>query len=204
MDAVDLALILAIDGSASVNMEFFGLIAGGTAAALRDPDIAHALISGPRHASLVALLLWSGAAEQDLLLDWTRLAAPGDVATLADAVDNMPRSIPAGLTAIGAALATCETLMARLPAPASRRIVDFAGDGSNNDGPATEPPRDRLVAAGVTINGLCVLHEEPDLLQFYRAAVIGGADAFALTCPNYAAFAAAMRQKLYRESLLIS
>ncbi len=202
--AADLALILAIDGSASVNMEYFGLIAGGTAAALRDPDIAAALISGPNRASEVALVLWSGAAEQDVLLDWTRLTSPADVAALADAVDNMPRSIPAGLTAIGAALTVCENLIARLPTRPTRRIVDLAGDGRNNDGPATEPVRDRLVAAGVTINGLCVLHEEPDLRAFYQTAVIGGPSAFALTCPTYAAFADAMRQKLYRESLLVS
>ena len=33
----DLALVLAVDGSASVTYDEFGLIAGGMAAALRDP-----------------------------------------------------------------------------------------------------------------------------------------------------------------------
>ena len=59
--------------------------------------------------------------------------------------------------------------------------------------------RDRLTAAGVTINGLCVLHEEPDLLQSYTAEVIGGPDAFAMVCQDYDAFADAMRRKLVRE-----
>jgi hypothetical protein len=59
--------------------------------------------------------------------------------------------------------------------------------------------RNRLVAAGVTINGLCVLHEEPDLLDSYQAEVIGGPGAFALQCQDFLGFALAMRQKLQRE-----
>jgi hypothetical protein len=59
--------------------------------------------------------------------------------------------------------------------------------------------RDRLVAAGVTINGLCVLHEEPDLLASYTREVIGGAEAFALQCQDYQGFADAMQQKLQQE-----
>jgi Ca-activated chloride channel family protein len=59
--------------------------------------------------------------------------------------------------------------------------------------------RDRLAAAGVTINGLCVLHEEPDLLHSYTNEVIGGQGAFALQCQDFSQFAEAMRQKLAKE-----
>ena len=62
MDPVDLALILAFDCSASVTFEEFGLMAGGCAAALRDPEVVAGLTGGPRGASLCALLLWSGHA----------------------------------------------------------------------------------------------------------------------------------------------
>ncbi len=61
------------------------------------------------------------------------------------------------------------------------------------------PIRDRLAAAGITINGLCVLHEEADLLQSYTREVIGGPGAFVLQCQDYSGFAQAMRQKLARE-----
>ena len=44
-----------------------------------------------------------------------------------------------------------------------------------------------------------MLHEEPDLLESYEREVIGGPGAFALTCPDYPAFAEAMRRKLLRE-----
>ena len=56
------------------------------------------------------------------------------------------------------------------------------GDGRSNDGIAPGPIRDRMAAAGITINGLCILHEEPDLLTSYTQEVIGGPGAFAVTC----------------------
>ena len=78
-------------------------------------------------------------------------------------------------------------------------MLDVIGDGRSNAGIAPGPVRDRMAAAGITINGLCVLHEEADLLDSYMREVIGGPGAFALPCPDYPAFAAAMRRKLLRE-----
>jgi hypothetical protein len=198
MDAVDLALVLAVDGSASVTYEEFGLIAGGMAAALRDPSVVKGL-TGDGHAALLCLLLWSGTGQQDVITPWCRVATPAELATFADTVDNMPRTIRAGQTAIGEALLAALTLLAHAPAPAKRSVVDVIGDGRSNDGIAPRPIRDRMAAADITINGLCILHEEPDLLSFYTEEVIGGPGAFAVTCHDYPDFAEAMRQKLTRE-----
>ena len=65
-------LVLAVDGSASVTFDEFGLIAGGMAAALRDPGVIAGLTGGPAKASYCCLLLWSGTAAQDVIADWTR------------------------------------------------------------------------------------------------------------------------------------
>jgi len=199
MNPADLALVLALDGSASVTFEEFNLIAGGIAAAFRQPAVTKGLIGGPAGASLVSLLLWSGSGAQAVMIGWTRIGSTADAAGFADAVDNMPRGVRAGATAIGEALLAAIKLLDATPAKVGRKIVDVAGDGRSNDGPAPGPIRDRMAAAGITINGLCVLHEEPDLLQSYMHEVIGGPGAFALPCPDYAAFAAAMRLKLLRE-----
>jgi hypothetical protein len=199
MDKVDTALVLALDGSASVTFEEFNLIAGGIAAAFRDAVVVKGLSGGPAGASLVCLLLWSGSGAQAVMIDWTRIAGAADAAGFADAVDDMPRGVRAGATAIGEALLAAGRLLDAAPARAARQVVDVAGDGRSNDGILPGPVRDRMAAAGITINGLCVLHEEPDLLQSYTAEVIGGPGAFALVCPDYPAFAAAMRLKLLRE-----
>lgn len=199
MNAVDLALVLAVDGSASVTYEEFGLIAGGMAAALREPPIISALIGGPAKSSLLSLLLWSGAGAQEIITNWTLVASEADAHSFADSVDNMPRIVKPGQTAIGEALLASLTLLAHIPDTPSRQVVNVIGDGRSNDGVAPGPIRDRMAAAGITINGLCILHEEPDLLASYTAEVIGGPGAFAEICPDYPAFAAAMRRKLARE-----
>ncbi len=194
--------MLAVDGSASVTFEEFNLLAGGLGAALRDEAVAAALLAGPHGASLCALLLFSGAESQEVLVDWTRVADADGVRALAARVEDVPRIVPAGLTAIGSALEAAGALLDRLPAASTRRVVDVASDGSSNAGPPPAAARDRLVAAGATINGLCVLHEEPDLVQWYEREVIGGPGAFAQPCDGYAGFAEAMRRKLLREALV--
>ena len=199
MNAADLALVLAVDASASVTYDEFGLIAGGMAAALRDPTIIAGLIGGPAKASLCSLLLWSGAGAQEVIASWTQIASPADANAFADTVDNMPRVVRAGQTAIGEALLAALTLLSHLPDLPSRQVVNVIGDGRSNDGIAPGPIRDRMAAAGITINGLCILHEEPDLLTSYTNEVIGGPGAFAEVCPDYPAFAAAMHRKLARE-----
>jgi Ca-activated chloride channel homolog len=189
-------MVLAVDGSASVTYDEFGLIAGGMATALRDDTVVEALAQG----SYLSLLLWSGAGQQAVIEDWTRISARADVLAFADRVDNMPRLIKAGATAIGEALLAALTLLAHLPAVTGRSIVNVIGDGRSNDGIAPGPIRDRMAAADITINGLCILHEEPDLLESYTRDVIGGPGAFAVTCKAYDDFTEAMRQKLVRET----
>jgi hypothetical protein len=199
MAGTDLALILAADCSASVTFDEFNLIAGGMAAALRDPRVVHGLLNGPHGASQAAVLLFSGRDAQDIVVPWQVLRSEKDAAAFADAVDNMPRVLLPGLTAIGNALVAATGLLAASPERATRSVIDVAGDGRANDGVAPAPIRDALVGAGVTINGLCVLHEEPDLVETFQREVIGGPGSFAQTCGTYRDFAEAMRRKLIRE-----
>lgn len=188
-------MVLAIDGSASVTYDEFGLIASGMATALRDPTVAEGLVGK----SILSLLLWSGTGQQDVITDWSPIGTAKALADFADSVDNMPRTIRAGATAIGEALLAALTLLAHVPAVPKRQIVDVVGDGRSNQGIAPGPIRDRMAEAGITINGLCILHEEPDLLESYTREVIGGPGAFAVTCKTYEDFTEAMRQKLTRE-----
>lgn len=195
MDHVELAMVLAVDGSASVTYDEFGLIAGGMAAALRDPTVAAGLTGN----SVLSLLLWSGTGQRDIITGWTSIATAADLTAFADGVENMPRTVKAGTTAIGEALLAALTLLAQVPTVPKRNIVNVIGDGRSNDGIAPGPIRDRMAAADITINGLCILHEEPDLLASYTDEVIGGPGAFAVTCRDYKDFTEAMRQKLTRE-----
>ena len=199
MEPVDLALCLAVDASSSVDHAEFGLMLGGTAAAFRDPAIGAALTAGPRGATAVALLMWSGPGAQAVALAWTRLDSLAAVASFADLIDNSPRLVAAGATALGEGMAAGIALLGNFPGQARRLVLDVSGDGRHNQGRLPGPVRDIGVAAGITINALAVLNEEPDLLDHYTAEVIGGPGSFAMPTPDYVAFAEAMRAKLYRE-----
>src|ERR1700761_5968563 len=148
MDHVEVALVLAVDGSASVTYDEFGLIAGGMAAALRDSTVADGLVGR----SCLSLLLLSGSGAQDVITPWMSIASAADLTAFADSVDNMPRTVKAGATAIGEALLAALTLLSHVPAVPKRNIVNVIGDGRSNDGIAPGPIRDHMVAADITIN----------------------------------------------------
>jgi hypothetical protein len=123
MADVDLALVLAFDGSASVTYDEFGLMTGGCGAALRQPNIVAGMTGGPSGASLCAVLLWSSAGMQATLVDWTLIDSPAAAANFATDVQDLPRLVPAGNTALGDALQACERLLGRLPRPGRSAIA---------------------------------------------------------------------------------
>ncbi len=199
MDPIDLALCLAVDVSASVDYDEFALMLGGLASAFREADVQAACAAGPRGAVGVALLLWSGPGARDVAVGWTRVADAAAALALADAIEAAPRLPAPGATALGDGMAAGLALLATAPGSPTRLALDVSGDGRNNTGRAPGPVRELGVAAGVTLNGLAVLNEEPDLLAYYVAEVIGGPGSFAMTCADYADFADAIRLKLLRE-----
>ena len=199
MDPVDIALCLSMDVSASVDFDEFALMAGGTAAALRDPSVLAAATSGPRRAAALSLVLWSGVGAQDVALPWTRLDGPDSVAAIADAIENTPRLPRPGATALGEGMAAGLALLGAFPGDATRYVMDVSGDGRHNQGRAPGPVRDLAVQAGITINALAILNEEPDLLEHYAAEVIGGPGSFAMSCADYPDFTDAILRKLRRE-----
>lgn len=199
--SVDLALCLAIDVSASVDFDEFGLMVGGYAAAFRDPDLAAALTAGPQGVIAVAALFWSGVATPpDIAVPWMRIDGVAAAGRFAAALDAAPRLPAPGATALGEGMAAGLMLLARWPEPATRLVLDVSGDGMHNQGRAPAPVRDIAIAAGVTINALAVLNEEGAALEaHFRDHVIGGPGSFVMTCADYADFAAAIRLKLLRE-----
>jgi hypothetical protein len=86
-----------------------------------------------------------------------------------------------------------------LPEPAGRRVIDISGDGMANFGLPPAAARDRIAAAGITINGLAILTDEPWLAEYYRTNVIGGPSAFVAVARTFDDFAGAMLRKLTQE-----
>lgn len=196
---VDLALVLAVDASSSVNAYEFDLQINGIADAFRDPEVQGAISGVGDRGMAVALVQWGSQNEQVVAVDWTLVYDPATAAAFAAAVQAAPRYVDGGSTAIGNALRFSTRLLASAPYQGMRQVIDVSGDGRTNQGIATQTGRDEAVAAGVTVNGLAILNEEPGLDLYYRDTVVGGPGAFVLSAVSYEDFGRAMRLKLVRE-----
>ena len=205
-EPVDLALVLAVDVSRSIDAEEAQLQRQGYQTAMTDSAVLAAMTGGPHGAIAVAYVEWAAITYQELVLPWLRLAGRNDAAQWAEALASAPRDSIAW-TSISGALGFSRQVLLDCPFAATRRVIDVSGDGVNNSGPPPEQERDRLAAEGVTINGLPIVNDRPNfgmlpgggLEQYYRQSVIGGDGAFLIVADDFAAFGAAIRRKLVQE-----
>jgi uncharacterized protein DUF1194 len=196
---VDLALVLAVDASGSVNQTRFDLQKHGYAQALRSPKVIDAIAEGADHAIAVAMVQWTGPTLHVQVIDWTRVSNAASAQALADAIDATGRRLFGGGTSLSGAIDTGVAMLAAEPFRATRRVIDISGDGSNNRGRPAEDARDEAVKAGITINGLPISWIEPGLDRYYRNSVIGGPGAFVVSIDSYDNFADAILDKLVTE-----
>lgn len=197
--SVELELVLALDASSSVSRREFDFQAQGLAEAFRHPEVRRAIAALGGGGLAVTVFQWSGPGRQSVAVPWRRIADAAGAQDLAGALAAMPRYVTGGGTAIGPALAFGQDLFAESPFKGARRAIDISGDGRANMGGAPQPVRDRLAAAGVTVNALAILNEERALDRYYAETVIGGPGAFLMTAADYTVFAEAIRRKLARE-----
>ena len=196
---VDLALVLAVDASGSVNQVRFELQKQGYVAAFRHPRVIGAIQSGPTQGIAVIMVQWTGPALQVVAVPWTRITDAASANAFADAIANAPRALFGGGTSISGAIDTGMALLFDSPFRATRRVIDVSGDGSNNRGRSVTQARDEAVRAGVGINGLPILALEPDLDRYYRDNVIGGPGAFVIAAKDFETFGEAILKKLIAE-----
>ncbi len=195
---VDLALVLAVDVSESVDAEEYQLQHEGIARAFESAPLIEAIRNGRNGAVDVLVMEWSDRDKQVVTVDWTRVADAASAKSFAAKVRASHRSSN-GLTAIGDALLAAGAALTRMPDEATRRVIDVSGDGMANIGPPPAQVRDQLVAEGVTINGLAILKHEPWLDGYYDQNVVGGRDGFLMQVDDFPSFIAAMQQKLLNE-----
>ncbi len=199
---VDLQLILAIDSSASIDAREFDLQMAGIAAAFRDGEVVEAIRSGRFGRIAVAAIFW---AEAGYPIDATPWYVVGDAASavvFARTIERWPRRVEGG-TGIGSAIFKGVKMIEASGYVSPRQIIDVSGDGRETTMREFRitPSLARNMAAGrgITVNGLAILDDEPDLDAYYRHEVIGGPGAFVEIADTIDDFARAMRVKLLRE-----
>lgn len=195
---VDLALVLAIDCSFSVDAHEFAVQMRGLAQAFRSEAVKRAIAQGARQRIAVAAVQWSDDRNQKIVVPWTVISGAADADVLAQVFMHTQRQLAEGGTSLSMALAFSSSLFAEAPA-AERMVIDVSTDGRNNSGPPVAPVRDRVVAQGITVNGLTILSEWPTLNSYFEANVAGGPGHFVIPADDYDAYAQAILRKLLRE-----
>lgn len=209
-EPVDMALVLVSDVSRSVDDSEFQMEKAGYAAALNDPRVLAAIRGGAVGAIAIAYVEFAGSYEVNTVLDWRVVRDAASARQFTDALDNAPRSFW-GRTSISAGIDRAMRLLAESGFEAQRRVIDVAGDGTNNSGREAAAARDDAVAAGVTVNGLAIINEHPvsytyahvqppgGLTEWYRQNVTGGVGSFVVEVREFPAFGEAMTRKLINE-----
>ena len=202
--AVDLALILAVDISPSVDAREGALQREGHVAAFRNPKVIKAIQNGRNGRIAVTYVEWSGPSQWRIVADWRVVAGADDALALADQLDRVSVGRGSG-TSITSMLGFASSLFVATGVAAERKVIDVSGDGPNSAGGIINATRDALVREGVTINGLPILTDDggyynlPDLDVYYEECVIGGPRAFVIAADGFEAFADAILRKLILE-----
>ncbi len=209
-EAVDLLLVLAADVSRSVDSTKFQLQREGYAAALNDPRVMNAIMSGPNQRIAICYVEWSGANAQKLMIGWTEIDGPDAARRFSDALIEAPRAF-ADRTSISGAIDFSMELFKIAPFKAQRQTIDISGDGTHNSGRGLLAAREDALAQGVTINGLVILSDQPlpwnpehtnppgGLAKYFEDNVIGGPGAFVMEAENFQSFGQALIGKLVAE-----
>ncbi|MCA3612147.1 MAG: DUF1194 domain-containing protein [Methylobacterium sp.] len=203
---VDVALVLAVDISFSMDLDELNLQRTGYIEALTSPLVLDAIRKGMVGRVAVTYIEWAGVNTRHVIADWSIIE---DQAS-AEAFVQKLREAPvrrARRTSVTTAIEFSIDRLKQAQVRPIRRVIDISGDGPNNEGGLVTRARDAAVEAGVVINGLPIIikrgwsspFDVDNLDDYYRDCVIGGPGSFMLTITGKDQFTPAIKQKILRE-----
>jgi hypothetical protein len=200
----DLALVLAVDISFSMDPDEQKLQRDGFIEAFRSPLVQDAIAHGLNGRIAVIYMEWAGAGDQKVVVPWTLIDSSASANAFAAALDQQPTR-RAARTSISGALDFAVKLLADKPVVAMRQVIDVSGDGANNQGRPIQAARADALAQSITINGLPIMLKQggyfdiADLDLYYRDCVIGGPGAFMVPARDRDQFRDAIKTKIIME-----
>ena len=195
--ACSLALVLALDVSASVDPDEFALQQKGLGAALRSDAVAQAIVA--QGGIWLTAYEWSGKRHQYEQFPWTFLDTESAVLEAANAIAGTRRLAEDFPTSLGFALSHGLGLLRDAPEACTRRVIDVSSDGESNDGFSPATAYKEWDVDGITVNALVIEEPRSDIASYYRERVIHGPGAFVEVADGFEDYERAMRRKLLRE-----
>jgi hypothetical protein len=202
---VDVALVLAVDVSRSMDPDEQELQRQGFMEAFRSPQVHDAIRNGMVGRIIVTYVEWSGVEYQNVIVPWSIIDGPENALRFADGLGNVPIG-RTRRTSISGAIDFGVKLLEQTGVEPIRRVIDISGDGPNSSGRGVVAARDEAIAKGITINGLPIMLKRPTgfgdmehLDLYYKNCVIGGEGSFIVPVRERQNFADAIRTKIIRE-----
>ncbi len=201
---VDLALVVAVDVSYSMDPDEQELQKAGFAEALRSTEVQDAIRRGMLGRIAVTYMEWAGSNDQRVLLPWTLLDGPEAILHFADQIAALPLR-RGQRTSVSGAIDTAAQLFKGSGFEGLRKVIDVSGDGANNQGRPILPARDEAIASGITVNGLPLMLKKSgyfdveNLDLYFRDCVIGGPSAFMVPVRDKAQIKQAIKTKIILE-----
>lgn len=194
--ACEVALLLSIDISGSIDAGEYAIQTQGLALALNDASIVDALVAGQM---TLAVVHWSGVGRQALVIPWKQMLSRVDVAGFSNAVAAQPRAFTASDTAVGEAIDFSASQFTQV-ADCQRKVIDISGDGPENSGFTDAAARGRTNDLGIEINAIAIedMGRTDPVTRYYQKWVItrGG---FVITARGLEDYPRAIREKIFRE-----
>lgn len=199
---VDVALVLAVDVSRSMDPEELAIQRAGYVDALQHPDFISAVRDG-RHGRIALLYFeWASAPIVGSRIGWTVIDGDASASEFAEQVRLRPFGTYHS-TSISAALDFAAEELRGLPVQSNKRVIDISGDGFNNVGRLVIHSRNAVLNQGIVINGLPIMISEDrsddQLDSYFAACVAGGPGSFVLPINKPSEFATGIRRKLILE-----
>ncbi len=203
---VDVELVLAVDVSRSMSPYELEIQRRGYAEALTSDSVLAAIADGFLGRIALTYVEWAGSGSAQVVVDWMLIASRSDAERFAETLTaHFHPSLRR--TSISGALLFSAGLFDDNGFSTFRRVIDVSGDGPNNHGLPVPNARDRVIAKGITVNGLPLMTRDgtgsmwdiDDLDRYYLNCVIGGPEAFVIPVHDWSQFPAAVRRKLVLE-----
>jgi hypothetical protein len=201
---VDVALVLAVDISFSMDLEELALQRAGYVEALRSSEVHKAIANGATGRIAISFFEWAGVNIQHHLLPWTVIDSPESALAAAAEIEKQPTR-RGQRTSISGAIDFSVRQLDEAPFRALRKVMDISGDGPNNSGRVVTVARDEALRKGISINGLPIAIRKPGYLDiseldiYYEDCVIGGQGAFVIPITEKAQFIQTIKTKLIME-----
>ncbi|MEM9684584.1 MAG: DUF1194 domain-containing protein [Pseudomonadota bacterium] len=197
---VDLELAFVVDASGSIDEAETRLQRQGYVDALKNSKVLNSITGGLTGSIAIAYIEFAADGCTRLSVPWTRIHDLASAEAFGAQVLEQSLMFCPGGNAIGEALAFAATTIEENAFKGTRRVIDISGDGPNTVGSPVEVVRDLIVASGMTINGLVIERPSmPNLDEYYRSLVTGGAGSFVIKAETRSSFAEAILKKMILE-----